>query len=46
MPDGTPRKLVDVTLLHSLGWQHQVGLKQGISATYEWFLANQDELRT
>jgi len=33
-PDGTPRKLTDVTKLHSLGWKHRIGLEEGIRATY------------
>jgi GDP-L-fucose synthase len=44
-PDGTPRKLLDVSRLHALGWQHHVGLRQGIESTYEWFLANHEHLR-
>jgi GDP-L-fucose synthase len=39
-PDGTPRKLLDVTKLHGLGWQHSISLTDGIRSTYEWFLAN------
>lgn len=39
-PDGTPRKLQDVTRMHSLGWQHTVGLEDGIDATYNWFVEN------
>ena len=39
-PDGTPRKLLDVTKLKSLGWKPSVPLREGISRTYEWFLAN------
>ena len=34
-PDGTPRKLLDVSLLHSLGWRHTTSLKQGIKRTWE-----------
>ena len=34
-PDGTPRKLLDVSLAHSLGWKHQIGLKEGIRQVYE-----------
>lgn len=39
-PDGTPRKLLDVTKLHKLGWRHSISLVEGIRSTYEWFLAN------
>lgn len=39
-PDGTPRKLMDVTKMHNLGWKHQVSLEEGITRTYEWFLEN------
>jgi GDP-L-fucose synthase len=39
-PDGTPRKLMDVTKLHNLGWKHQVQLKQGIELAYQDFLKN------
>jgi GDP-L-fucose synthase len=44
-PDGTPRKLLDVSHLHALGWQHKIPLRDGIRSTYEWFLANHDHLR-
>ncbi|RII27575.1 MAG: GDP-fucose synthetase [Geobacter sp.] len=37
-PDGTPRKLSDVSRLHELGWRHRLGLREGIRATYEWYL--------
>jgi GDP-L-fucose synthase len=39
-PDGTPRKLLDVTKLRALGWKPTIPLKEGIAQTYEWFLAN------
>lgn len=39
-PDGTPRKLMDVSKMHNLGWKHQVELQEGIQTTYEWFLDN------
>ena len=39
-PDGTPRKLMDVTKMHDLGWKHQVELEEGIKKTYDWFLEN------
>jgi GDP-L-fucose synthase len=38
-PDGTPRKLLDVSRLHGLGWRHTIELQQGIAATYEWFVS-------
>jgi GDP-L-fucose synthase len=38
-PDGTPRKLLDVSRLHALGWKHRVDLKQGIALAYQDFLA-------
>jgi len=37
-PDGTPRKLMDSTTLHGMGWQPQISLTDGLSSTYEWFL--------
>lgn len=39
-PDGTPRKLMDVSKMHDLGWKHQVDLEYGITKTYQWFLEN------
>ena len=39
-PDGTPRKLLDVTRIRELGWQPTFALREGIAQTYEWFLAN------
>lgn len=45
MPDGTPRKLTDVTLLHSLGWHHTTELRNGIEKSYKWFLENRDSAR-
>ncbi|MEY2519894.1 MAG: GDP-L-fucose synthase [Verrucomicrobiota bacterium] len=39
-PDGTPRKLLDVSKIHALGWRHTIGLREGIEKTYEWFLKN------
>lgn len=36
-PDGTPRKLMDVSRLHNLGWKHTTSLREGISKTYEWY---------
>ncbi len=39
-PDGTPRKLMDISKMHQLGWKHQVNLEEGIAKTYNWFLEN------
>ncbi|MFM7028520.1 MAG: GDP-L-fucose synthase family protein [Chakrabartia sp.] len=44
-PDGTPRKLLDVSRLTQMGWTASIPLERGIRQTYEWFLANQDGLR-
>jgi GDP-L-fucose synthase len=40
-PDGTPRKLMDVSRMFSLGWQPQLGLKEGITKVYEWYQTQQ-----
>ncbi|NRD76952.1 GDP-L-fucose synthase [Bacillus sp. BRMEA1] len=40
-PDGTPRKLVDVTKLHSLGWKATTSLEEGLKKAYQWFLNNE-----
>jgi GDP-L-fucose synthase len=39
-PDGTPRKLLDITRIRALGWEPTIPLRKGIAQTYEWFLAN------
>lgn len=39
-PDGTPRKLMDVSRLHEMGWKHKIDLKEGIKDTYKWYLDN------
>ncbi|MCR5152973.1 MAG: GDP-L-fucose synthase [Prevotella sp.] len=39
-PDGTPRKLTDVSKLHSLGWQHKVEIEDGVEKLYRWYLEN------
>ena len=39
-PDGTPRKLIDVSKLHSLGWTHQVEIEDGVKKLYDWYLKN------
>lgn len=45
MPDGTPRKLTDVTRLHELGWTHKIELEEGVKLAYEWFKDNIDSAR-
>lgn len=45
MPDGTPRKLTDVSKLHGLGWKHKVELEEGVRLAYDWFCENVDEAR-
>jgi GDP-L-fucose synthase len=42
-PDGTPRKLLDVKKIQSLGWKASISIDQGIAGTYEWFLRNAPE---
>jgi GDP-L-fucose synthase len=44
-PDGTPRKLLDVGLLHSLGWTDRIGLAEGITSTVTWYRDHADHLR-
>jgi GDP-L-fucose synthase len=44
-PDGTPRKLLDVSPLLELGWSPRIGLEAGIRSTYQWFVANERQLR-
>lgn len=39
-PDGTMRKILDVSKLHDTGWKHKISLKEGIKTTYQWFLEN------
>ena len=41
-PDGTPRKLLDVSRLHALGWRHRIPLAEGIASSYRWFLENRE----
>ncbi len=45
MPDGTPRKLTDITKLHGLGWRHKTGLEEGVKLAYRWFCENADQAR-
>jgi GDP-L-fucose synthase len=44
-PDGTPRKLLDVSRLHALGWRHCIGLRDGIASSYRWFLEHHETAR-
>jgi GDP-L-fucose synthase len=44
-PDGTPRKLLDVSFLSSLGWRARIPLEEGVKCTYEWFKANYQTIR-
>jgi GDP-L-fucose synthase len=44
-PDGTPKKLLDVSRLHALGWRHRIGLREGIECSYRWFLENREHAR-
>jgi GDP-L-fucose synthase len=44
-PDGAPRKLLDVSRLHALGWRHTIALRDGIESTYRWLLENEATAR-
>ncbi|MFN5169106.1 MAG: GDP-L-fucose synthase family protein [Cyclobacteriaceae bacterium] len=44
-PDGTPRKLMDVSKLAAMGWQHSISLEHGLADTYQWFLEHRHELK-
>jgi GDP-L-fucose synthase len=44
-PDGTPRKLLDVSRINTLGWKARISLEEGIQETYQWFLNNMSDLR-
>jgi GDP-L-fucose synthase len=46
MPDGTPRKLMDISRLKSLGWQSSISLRSGLVETYTWFKNNIEDIRT
>ena len=43
-PDGTPRKLLDVSRIHDLGWEHSIDLRDGIASSYQWYLENVEEV--
>jgi GDP-L-fucose synthase len=44
-PDGTPRKLMDVSRMTQAGWKAKIGLEEGITSTYQWFLANKESFK-
>ncbi|OBI81297.1 GDP-L-fucose synthase [Mycobacterium sp. E740] len=44
-PDGTPRKLLDVSRIKALGWEPEIDLRSGLESTYRWFVGHQDEAR-
>lgn len=44
-PDGTPRKLMDISKLNTQGWKHQIELDEGIKKTYHWFLEHVDKIK-
>ena len=44
-PEGTPRKVLDISRLHQLGWRHQIPLRKGLAQTYSWYLNHQEQLR-
>jgi GDP-L-fucose synthase len=44
-PDGPPRKLLDVSRIHALGWRHRISLVDGVADEYRWFLANRGTAR-
>ena len=44
-PDGTPRKLLDMSRLHALGWHHKVDLEEGVKMSYQWFLDHYDQAK-
>jgi GDP-L-fucose synthase len=44
-PDGTPRKLLNVERLHTLGWKHRIPLREGVASTYRWFLEHRADAR-
>ena len=44
-PDGTPRKLMNVDKIKTLGWQARISLRDGLNDTYQWFFTNQNEFK-
>lgn len=45
-PDGTPRKLLDVSRLHALGWRARIGLEEGLRDTYQWYVRHAQDVRS
>jgi GDP-L-fucose synthase len=45
-PDGTPRKLLDVTKIRGMGWKPKVSIEEGIASAYDWFLKNAPEAKS
>ena len=45
-PDGTPRKLMDVSRLNRMGWHHSISLEKGLADTYAWYKDNLEEARS
>ena len=45
MPDGTPRKLMDISKMKEIGWKYSTELEDGIKKTYQWFLENKNTLK-
>ncbi|CAM4279618.1 GDP-L-fucose synthase family protein [Deinococcus marmoris] len=44
-PDGTPRKITDVSRIHAMGWHHRISLEDGLRSTVEWYLAHRGQVR-
>ena len=45
-PDGTPRKLLDVSKMRSLGWEYSISLNEGLKNTYDWYQTNFPRVRS
>jgi len=44
-PDGTPRKLMNISKINKLGWKHSISLEEGLKSTFKWFKANKKNIR-